>query len=128
MRNPDFYLSSSEGYNLSLPRKCYVVRKVESEYSMNLLLIDVEPPVDVSKYYGPHFSCLRRLLLAPRHRGDSLETLNNLPISVFVIVVTENTQDLEFIKLQYQQLIAWGEIYSSYEDALDRTKNGLAEP
>lgn len=128
MRNPDFYLSSSEGYNLSLPRKCYVVRKVESEYSKNLLLIDVEPPVDVSKYYGSHFSSLSRLLLAPRHRGDSLETLNDVPISVFVIVVTENTQDFEFVKLQYQQVIAWGEIYSSYKDAFYGAKNSLAEP
>jgi hypothetical protein len=43
LMKPDFFLTSSEGYNLESPRKCYEIKRLYSDSRDDYMLIRVEP-------------------------------------------------------------------------------------
>ncbi|HYD34965.1 MAG TPA: hypothetical protein VD999_02765 [Vitreimonas sp.] len=117
---PDFFLASSEGYDLEEPKKCYKLRRVSNENRDDMLLVKVEPPL-VGQGYGLGGKDVDTLLIIPRHVGASLFPINEWPLYVHVALVpldriNQNTFSKEEIKP-----IAWAELYPTWESAKSKS-------
>jgi len=117
MQNPDFFLASSEGYSLEEPRRCKRLKRVRSDNRDDLLLVKVEPSI-VGQLYGLGGRDIDTLLIATRHKGDSLFPIRKWPVLVHVArPLIENPERREQIHDNEFQLIAWAELYRTEEDA-----------
>jgi hypothetical protein len=79
MDNPDFFLASSEGYRLEEPRSCKCIKRARSDDRDDLLLVKVEPPI-IGQPYGLGGRDIDTLLVATRHKGDSLFPIKEWPV------------------------------------------------
>ena len=114
---PDFFLASTEGYNLDRPRRCWRLREVSINESRGLL-IRTEPPV-VSEQ-DPRFAGCRRdlVLVSPRHRDVSLSAIAQWPVYVYIAIpIVNDAQDRVAFELDEIKMIAWGELYETEEAA-----------
>src|SRR4029453_1260160 len=80
MQNPDFFLASSESYQLMEPRSCKRIKQVHSDNRDDLLLVKVKPPL-IGQLYGLGGRNIDTLLIATRHKGDSLFPIRKWPVS-----------------------------------------------
>lgn len=117
MHNPDFFLASSEGYRLTEPRSCKRIKRVRSDNRDDLLLVKVEPPL-IGQLYGLGGRDIDTLLIATRHKGDSLFPIRKWPVFVHVArLLIENPERREQIHDNEFESIAWAELYRTKEDA-----------
>ncbi|KAF0163897.1 MAG: hypothetical protein FD157_2576 [Rhodocyclaceae bacterium] len=117
MDNPDFYLASSEGYHLEEPRSCKRIKRVRSDNRDDLLLVRVEPPL-IGQIYGLGGSDIDTLLVATRHKGDSLFPAKEWPVFVHVArLFIENPEEREQIHDNEFESIGWAELYATEEAA-----------
>lgn len=117
--NPDFYLASSEGYDLEIPRKCFVIKSTHSDRGDDFLLVSIDPPI-IGQKYGLGDKDIDQVILATRHQGDSFFPINNSPMSVHVArILIDNPQNKEVIHNNEMKLIAWAEIYQTNPDNTD---------
>jgi hypothetical protein len=117
MDNPDFFLASSEGYRLTEPRSCMRIKRVRSDSRDDLLLVKVEPPL-IGQLYGLGGRDIDTLLIATRHKGDSLFPIRKWPVFVHVArLLIENPERREQIHDNEFESIAWAELYRTKEDA-----------
>ncbi len=117
MQNPDFFLASSEGYCLEQPRSCKRIKRLRSDNRDDLLLVKVKPPI-AGQPYGLCGRDIDTLLIATRHKGDSLFRIRKWPVFVHVArLLIENPERREQIHDNEFQSIAWAELYRTEEDA-----------
>jgi hypothetical protein len=113
MDNPDFFLASSEGYRLEGPRSCKRIKRVRSDTRDDLLLVRVEPPL-IGQPYGLGGRDIDTLLIATRHKGDSLFPIKEWPVFVHVArPLIENPVEREQIHDNEFESIAWAELYAT---------------
>ncbi len=121
MQNPDFFLASSDSYRLVEPRSCKRIKRVGSDNRDDLLLVKVEPPL-VGQLYGLGGRDIDTLLIATRHKGDSLFAIQKWPVFVHVArLLIENPERREQIHDNEFESIAWAELYRTEEDARVKT-------
>jgi len=117
MQNPDFFLASSEGYSLEEPRSCKRIKRVRSDNRDDLLLVKIEPPI-VGQPYGLAGQDIDTLLIATRHKGNSLFPIKKWPVFVHVArLLIEDPERREQIHDNEFQSIAWAELYPTKDEA-----------
>ncbi|HID08477.1 MAG TPA: hypothetical protein EYP10_15175 [Armatimonadetes bacterium] len=110
---PDFYLTSSEGYGLEEVRACYKERRFLNGHPDGYLLCEVDPPI-LGQPYGLGGQDIHRVVLASRHAGHSVFTINDWPTYVHVARLTRVVSGDEFIIAENDiESIGWAEIYES---------------
>lgn len=117
MSDPDFYLASSEGYDLESPRRAWRVKRLSTEGRDDLLLLKVDPPLPGQKYgLGSHD--VDMVLVATRHRGSSLFPINEWPTFVHVArPLVEHPELRDYLGSDEFESIAWAELYRTESDA-----------
>lgn len=117
MDSPDFYMASSEGYDMQEPRRCWQKCRLETSHRNDLMLITIEPPL-IGQKYGLGAIDIHDVVIAPRHRGVSLFPVAKWPVYVHVarlLVPLPNVGTI--LRSDDLEEIAWAEIYPSEEDA-----------
>jgi hypothetical protein len=110
---PDFFMTSSEDDNLKRTRKCYRVKRIRANRRDDYLLIQVSPPFMDSKS-GDSSDQINFLIIASRHKGVSLFSIREWPVSVYVLrALIDNPERRDNLKDSELELIGWAEIYSS---------------
>jgi hypothetical protein len=110
---PDFYLSSSENYDLNKIRNCYVVKRLAGDHRDDFLLVQVDPIIELngSEYKIP-FNKIEKVILATRHKGYTLFPITEWPAYVFVMAaLVDRPEELSFIHDNQMKMIAWAELY-----------------
>ena len=118
---PDFYLASSEGYGLEIPRACHRIKRLAVTNRRDCLLISLEPPI-VGQQYGLGDRDIACVVIAPRHAGSSLFPISTWP--VFVHVARPLVADPELREVLDDgelEEIGWAEIYPTRRAAADKT-------
>jgi hypothetical protein len=117
MEMPDFYLASSEGYEMEEPRKCKRLKRLCSESRGDLLLIQIEPPL-IGQKYGLGRKDIDIVVIATRHKEDSLFPITEWPVFVHVArLLVDNAQEKENVRDNELETIAWAELYQTEDDA-----------
>ena len=115
--HPDFYLASSEGYDMAEPRRCWIIKRLTTGQRDDLLLIRIEPPL-IGQKYGLGGKDINQVIVATRHQGASLFPVKVWPVFVHVVrPLIENSQDRESLHDGEFESIAWAELYRSEQDA-----------
>lgn len=114
---PDFYLSSSDSYEFEEPRRCWKLRQLGTETRKDFLLIRVAPPL-IGQRHGLKDRDPDILIVATRHHGDSLFPIKHWPVFVHIMLPrVAQPQAKNNIAEDEYELIAWGELYKSEQDA-----------
>jgi hypothetical protein len=116
MREPDFYLASSEGYDMDKPRRCWRVKRIATRDRDDLLVVKIDPPL-LGQKYGTGSRDLDVVVLAARHQGASLFPVTEWPTAVHVARPLVDPALLNVLAPEHLDLIAWAEIYPSDERA-----------
>ncbi len=110
---PDFYLTSSEGYNLEEVRACYKERRFMNGHPDGYLLCEIEPPI-LGQPHGLGGQDIHRVVLASRHAGYSVFSIKDWPVYVHVARLTCDDFGDKFIIAENDiESIGWAEIYES---------------
>lgn len=109
---PDFYLASSEGYcMMEEPRKAYRIKRLRGERRDDYLLIRIDPPL-IGKQYGRGAGDIDQVVVATRHRGDSLFPMREWPVFVHVALpLVDAPQDRDTLRKRELEEIAWAALY-----------------
>lgn len=123
MSDIDFYLASSEGYDLDEPRACRAIARLHGERRDDYLLVNICPPL-VGQGYGLGENDLDQVVIAPRFQEESLMPIKRWPVFVHVarLVVPYVGQDA--VHSDDLELIAWAEVYESEEAAREKRMQG----
>lgn len=113
---PDFYIASTEGYELEEPHLCWAVRRMATEERNDLLLIKIAPPL-VGQKYGLGDRDVDLVLIAPRHQGGSLFPINEWPLYVHVARPLVDLEGRDVLRSDEMEAIAWAELYRTEEEA-----------
>jgi len=117
MEKPDFYLASSEGYEMDEPRKCKRLKRLKSENRDDLLLIRIEPTINGQKY-GLGGKDIDVVIVATRHKGDSLFPIKEWPVYVHVVRLLIDAPEADENVLDNElESIGWAELYQTEEAA-----------
>ncbi|GEM_PF-1124300 len=111
---PDFYLTSSEGYNLNKtkPIACFKRKRLYGSHPDGYILCDIKPMLFGSDYDLEQKE-ISQIVVACRHLNYSLFPINSWPALVHVAVPqSSSTVDniTMFIEDKDIILIAWGEL------------------
>jgi hypothetical protein len=111
MQAPDFYLSSTEQYDLEQPRRCWRVKRFPTDWRADdLLLVKIDPPV-IGQGYGLGRRDIDLVVLATRHRGRTLFPISEWPIYVHVArPLIESPELRERVDPDELELIAWAQL------------------
>jgi hypothetical protein len=113
MKDPDFFLASTDYYNVAMPRRVWCLKRMSGAGRDDLLLARIDPPIVDSDAQNVDI-----VLLATRHNGASLFPVSKWPVSVHVLRPTvNNVQDRDNLQKGEFRSIAWAEIYKTDEDA-----------
>ena len=114
---PDFYLASTEGYDLEAPRRCWQVRRLSTMTRDDLLLVRVEPAI-IGQKYGLGGEDIDAVIVAPRHQGQTFFPIRSWPMSVHVALLKARRVAPQRLQDDDLELIAWAELHPTEEDAL----------
>jgi hypothetical protein len=116
MKEPDFYLASTEGYGLDEPRRCWRVGRISTSHRDDLLLIKCEPPIGGKRFNIDEDMDL--LIVAARHQGTSLFPISEWPVYVRVArPLVEHPELADYVRPEDLKEIAWAELYLTEGDA-----------
>jgi len=114
---PDFFLASSESYDLEGPRVCWRIRRLATVDRDDLLLIRIAPPL-IGQKYGMGAQDIDEVVVAARHRGSSLFPISEWPIAVHVARLKKALPaNNDQVGADALDLIAWAELYPTAERA-----------
>lgn len=114
---PDFYLSSSEGYDLDEPRSCWRIGRARTTARDDLLLVKIDPPL-IGQKYGLGGRDIDVVVVAPRHQGASLFPVSEWPVYVHVArLLVEPPAPSQTLRQEDLESIAWAELYKTEQDA-----------
>lgn len=115
---PDFYLVSSEGYNLEHPVACFKSKHLLGKHPDGYLLCDILPAL-IGQHYELGSRDIKQLVLASRHQGYSLFPISEWPAYVHIALPSLSEIEVnDFIQEADIKLIAWGELYQ-FIDKID---------
>jgi hypothetical protein len=118
--DPDFYLASVESHGFEIPRRAWRIKRMRSEHRDDLLVIQVDPPLDSWKL-GLEQRNLTVLVVATRHEGDSLFPINRWPADVHIAEPLVSNLELREMLLPSEiRSIAWGELYRTEQAAVEK--------
>lgn len=121
MTAPDFYLASTEGYDLEEPRKCWRIRRLTTSHRNDLLLIRIDPPL-IGQHYGLGGCDIDFVIIATRHEGATLFPITTWPVYVHVArLLIELPEGISKLQTTDFESIAWAELYKTEKDARDKT-------
>jgi hypothetical protein len=115
-RVADFFLTSSEGYGLESPRACMCRSRLGGRKGDDYLLVEIDPPL-IGQRFGRGAEDIHVLVLATRHEGQSLFPVSEWPLYVHVALARRDLAGAANVAEGDLQLIGWGEIYRTEEDA-----------
>ena len=113
---PDFFLASSEGYGLEVPRRCYRIRRIFGRNGDDYLLVRVDPPI-IGQRYGLGGQDIDRVVLATRHEGESIFPIASWPAYVHVARVIREPGEHDTMAVEDLESIGWAELYKTEDDA-----------
>ena len=117
MRPADFYLASSEGYGMDVPRRAWRVKRLFAPDRDDLLLVEIDPPL-VGQQYGLGDRDIDLVVVASKHEGSSLFPITKWPAFVYVArPLIENPELRDKLQNDEFELIAWAGLYRTEEDA-----------
>jgi len=111
----DFYLASTEGYGLEIPRHCVPIRRLRGDVRDDYLLVKITPPL-IGQHFGLGGNDIAQVIVASRHEGESLFPVRSWPVYVHVarlLVPSIGTT----VQQDEMELIAWAELYPTKADA-----------
>lgn len=118
---PDFYLASSEGYGLDLPRACYRSKRLHGASRDDYLLIRLEPPIP-GQPYGLGDRAITDVVIATRYVGSSLFPIGEWPVAVHVArLLVADSEGLEPLADSDLEEIGWAELYPTRRAAENRS-------
>ena len=110
------YLSSLESARFKVVRECKVASYLHFDTGKAAALVHVQPEV-----IGQPFGLARdidELVLIPRHERVSVDSICEFPCFVFIAIPQDHCQKLSTpIRASDLQVIGWGELYRSAQDA-----------
>lgn len=110
---PDFWLRSSEGYNLEDARACYKERRLAGGHPDGYMVCEIDPPI-IGQPYQLGARDIDRVVFANRHDGISLFPIEEWPAYVHVARLTAHVAEHEFaLKRDDFRVIAWAELSES---------------
>lgn len=110
---PDFYLTSSEGYGLDEIRDCYKERRLMNGHPDGYMLCEIDPPI-VGQPYGLGGHELHGIVIASRHSGYSIFSIDDWPAYVHVALLARSDSDTTFVIADSDiESIGWAELYES---------------
>jgi hypothetical protein len=114
---PDFFLTSSEGYNLEDVRACYKEKRLINNHPDGYMLCEIIPPI-IGQSYGLGGEDIHRVVLASRHEGESVFLIHDWPVYVHVAQLINSIPDDKFIIRENKiKSIGWAAIYRSSTSA-----------
>jgi hypothetical protein len=114
---PDFYLASTEGYDLEEPRCCFKIKRLRGSKRDDLLLIKIAPPI-IGQKYGLGAANISHDVIATRFKEDSLFPISQWPVYVHVARLMFDFSEIEETVSDKQlKEIAWAELYPTEEAA-----------
>jgi hypothetical protein len=114
---PDFYLSSTEGYDMESVRRSWRIKRMATANRDDLLLIEIDPPL-IGQKYGLGDRDVKIVVIAPRHEGTSLFPIKEWPLSVHVArLLIDNPKDRNVLSDHDFESIGWAELYRTEDDA-----------
>ncbi|HEV2452993.1 MAG TPA: hypothetical protein VGY98_01950 [Verrucomicrobiae bacterium] len=117
IEKPEFFLASTEGYDLEEPRRCLVTRRLRGTKRDDYLLIRIDPPIHAQNS-GLATSEIDEVIIATRFKEDTLFPVSQWPLSVHVArLVTPMPEGSEILHDGQLKEIAWAELYPSEERA-----------
>jgi hypothetical protein len=124
MKDPDFYLASTDSYNVEMPRRVWRLKRMSGPGRDDLLLARIDPPI-VDQEHGSDAQNVETVLLATRHKGASLFPIIQWPVFVHVLRATiNNVEDRDSLQKGEFRNIAWAELYKTEEDAHKKSLRG----
>lgn len=120
MQEVEFYLASTDNFELEMPRKCRRLKRLSGKGRDDLLLVAVEPELELLSL--DLRAVKDKCILSPQVPGDSLFPVSSWPLYVHVhVILDENkVRDSDSISNENRILYAWGEIYRTYDDAVHK--------
>jgi hypothetical protein len=115
MKDPDFYLASSDSYNLAISRRVWGVKRMSIPKRNDVLLARIDPPIS-NREHGGNYSNIDLVLLVTRHKGTSLFPVSEWPLSVYVVRPLVNVEDRDSLNLDEFENIAWAALYRTEQD------------
>jgi hypothetical protein len=113
---PDFFLASTEGYELDVPRRCYRLRRVTGRNVDDYLVVRIDPPLSGQKFgMGRHD--LDKVVVATRHQGSTLFPISEWPTYVHVARMLGTAEKKDSFTAADLESIGWGELYQTESDA-----------
>lgn len=110
---PDFYLTSSEGYGLEEVRACYKEMRLMNGHPDGYMICEVDPPI-MGQPYGLGGQDIHRIAIASRHSGYSVFVINDWPAYVHVARLTHGFPGDKFVIAEDEiESIGWAEVYES---------------
>ena len=116
---PDFYLSSTEGYDLNEPRKCWLLSRHSYGDRNDFAYIKVSPSIIYTDEEGKQRQ-LTRILIAARHIGFSVFEKKTWPVCVYVLKLNIEEPEEALNKEDFIN-IAWAEIYQTEKEAIEKS-------
>lgn len=112
---PDFFLFSSEGYNLNFPIACFKRKRLQGKNSDGYLLCDIKPSL-IGQSYGLGANDIDQLIFSTRHENCSVFSSYQWPIYVHVTILLKDIANDEYIVGNETEHIAWAELYKNLND------------
>lgn len=122
-RAPDFFMSTAGEYGpLAAPRACWERTRLRDAVRDDYMLIEIEPAVEGQRF-GLGATDITQLILAPRGLRQTLFPVSEWPSSVYVARIVDDTVlDTGTFTRGQVELIAWGTLFRTREEALDLAK------
>lgn len=118
-----FFLSSLESDRFEEVRECLVVKKMTFDTGKECAFVRLYPAVS-GQPWGLAED-IAYFILATRHEGSRLFPINEFPCFVHIArPLKDHMEDCEVIAARDAQVVAWGELYRTREDATDHAFDG----
>lgn len=112
-KSPDFYLTSSEGYNLEEVRACYKEKRLMNGHPDGYMLCKIDPPIS-GQSFNLGDQMINRIIISNRHVGYSIFFIEEWPAYVHVLRLVNNIETKTFLITENMtESIGWAEIFDT---------------
>lgn len=120
---PQFFLSTAGEYGpLAAPRACWQQAQLRDNVRDDYMLIDIEPALDGQRF-GLGATDITQLIVSARRQGQTLYPISEWPFFVYVArIVDEAVLESHVFTREQVELIAWGMLFRTHEEASDHAK------
>jgi len=112
-----FFLSSTDSYEFEVPRECHLIKKMSGLTPEGCLYVEIDPPI-IGQNYGLGDKDIDKVILVKRLENISINPINEWPAYVHIARPLQNFNEHKVITSDDIQMIAWGELYPTYDRAL----------